>query len=256
MQEFNAIETPENVELAQPLAGIGSRFMAGLIDHLLLGAGVSVVGFVSLVVFAGLEMLSAELAKPSWLALISLLGFAAYWGYFMGFEYLWNGQTPGKLAMRIRVTCDGGRPLGFVEAAIRNLLRPIDALLGYAVGGVSMFVTHRVQRLGDLAAATVVASEQPLDYGTSDQRRGLDFNWEPEVTPEALRASGLSPQEYRALSSYWMRCDSWSIETRARVLPPLIAPIAQRLGGPSPQAPLETLEAFVVALLRGEKPRS
>ena len=143
------IDTPEGVTLTVPLAGVGSRFVGATIDSLiqfgLLGAGA--------VVF--LAWGAAGAASGGAFAIVAFLVFFVY---DVAFEVLAGGRTPGKRWTGLRVVRAGGQPVGFVASAIRNLLRPIDFLPSlYLVGIASVLVTKRNQRLGDLAAGTVVA---------------------------------------------------------------------------------------------------
>ena len=101
------------------------------------------------------------------LALLILAAFVLYYGYFAVFETMWSGQTPGKRAIGIRVIAASGRPLGAVDAILRNLLRIVDQMPGmYAVGLLAIFLTSRNQRLGDLAAGTVVVHDRPIERRT------------------------------------------------------------------------------------------
>ena len=143
------IETPEGVTLTVPLAGVGSRFVGATIDTLiqfsLLGAGA--------VVF--LRWGAAGAASGGAFAILAFLVFVVY---DVAFEVLAGGRTPGKRWTGLRVVRVGGQPVGFVTSSIRNLLRPIDFLPSlYLVGIASVLLTTRNQRLGDLAAGTVVA---------------------------------------------------------------------------------------------------
>jgi uncharacterized RDD family membrane protein YckC len=154
------IDTPEQVQLEFPLAGIGSRFMALFVD--------SLIQFVALVLlFILLAILgvgfrgSPELGR--WvLALYIVLGFLLYWGYFAIFETLWKGQTPGKRQAGIRVIRDFGREITVKEAIARNLLRSVDMIPGvYAIGIASIFLSPQNKRLGDYVAGTVVVHDRP-----------------------------------------------------------------------------------------------
>ena len=252
MQDFDFIETPENVELERRLAGIGSRFAAGLLDTLLYGACLAaLLAALILMSIAGLLGPLAGIPGVGWwgLAFVILLAFAVYWGYFVFFEMRTNGQSPGKRRLRIRVVKDGGGPITFTDIAIRNLLRAVDMLAAYGVAGLCMFLTRKVQRLGDLAAGTVVVSEQLPDYSAQSDRRAA-APWERQASPEALRATGLRPQEYRVLFNYWTRRQELTLEARRRLLPQLLRPILER----DPAAPagrsVEALEEYVDALLR------
>jgi uncharacterized RDD family membrane protein YckC len=155
-----SIETPEQVALEFPLAGVGSRFLALAIDMLVQIA-------IGLLVFAAVagtwSFLRPRAGGPWFLAVIVIAGFLLFYGYFAGFEAFWHGQTPGKRLIGLRVLSVTGRPARIDEAILRNLLRVIDQLPGvYAIGILTMLVSSRNQRLGDLAAGTVVVHEKAL----------------------------------------------------------------------------------------------
>lgn len=158
------IDTPEQIALELPLAGIGSRFLAiaidtliqcalyliaGILFFLVLGLGASVLWFVPGTVGPALGI---------------FVLFAIYWGYFAIFEVLWKGQTPGKRFAGIRVIKESGRPINAVEAIGRNLMRAVDILPGiYGVGVVCMMCNQQSRRLGDFVAGTVVVHEKARD---------------------------------------------------------------------------------------------
>ncbi len=92
-------------------------------------------------------------------------GFLIFAGYFILFEWLWNGQTPGKRLLKLRVIREDGRPITLWEAMARNLLRIFDAIPGfvlpvYSIGLISIFLSRRDQRIGDMFAGTVVVRER------------------------------------------------------------------------------------------------
>jgi uncharacterized RDD family membrane protein YckC len=265
MDEFDIIETPENVDLQRRLAGIGSRFVAGLLDTLLMVGVLSLLVLVSLFFGLGLFTLRRDLAgrADQWvLAWLVLLVFLVYWGYFVLFETWMNGQTPGKRYMRIRVVQLEGGGVSFQAVAIRNLLRAVDILGGYAVAGLAMFLTTKVQRLGDLAAGTVVISEEVPDYAAQADKKekildeaSLVAGCSPAGRDEVpgagdVRQGVLRPQEYRLLQNYWLRRDQLSLDARVELLPKLLRPILERLGMPPTEDALTTLEWRVAELLR------
>ena len=155
-----SIETPEQIALEFPLAGVGSRFLALAIDTLLqVTIGLAVLAAVS----GAWTLLRPRSGGPWFLAVIVIAAFLLFYGYFAGFEAFWHGQTPGKRLIGLRVLSVTGRPARIDEAILRNLLRVIDQLPGvYAIGIVTMLVSSRNQRLGDLAAGTVVVHEKAL----------------------------------------------------------------------------------------------
>lgn len=167
--EFS-IDTPEQVELRLPLAGIGSRMLAMLVDSLVQGAATLVLLLILVLVAAALPSArgatahagGASEAAGKWvIAGMILVQFLLIWGYFSLFEAFWNGQTPGKRLLRIRVLQDSGRPITLFESMSRNLLRIIDMLPTlYAVGLVTMLCNRENKRLGDLLAGTLVVHER------------------------------------------------------------------------------------------------
>jgi uncharacterized RDD family membrane protein YckC len=162
------IETPEQIPLEFPLAGIGSRFLALALDTLIQALGLLVIVFV-----AEILLPTAARFTPrawTWAAAIFFLSvFVLYSGYYVLFEIFWNGQTPGKRLVRLRVISDSGRPITVYEAVVRNLLRIIDQFPGlYVVGIISVFLTARNKRLGDIVAGTVVVHEKAMQETQPD----------------------------------------------------------------------------------------
>lgn len=150
-----SIPTPEGVELELVLAGVGSRLVATIVD-LLAKAGI-------LLAFWLLAGAAGDGAGGGFVAAVLIVGsFAVWFGYDMAFEVLASGRTPGKRAAGLRVVRLGGEPVGFVSAAVRNLLRLVDMQPGflYVVGATCILFTRRNQRLGDLAAGTLVVRER------------------------------------------------------------------------------------------------
>jgi len=238
------IETPENVELRRKLAGIGLRFQAGFIDTLLIALFfylplLLVFFFAKPVSFVFDDSTLETIA----ITFIIIFAFVVYWGYFLLFELYRNGQTPGKKRMKIRVVREEGQSAGFPAILIRNLLRVVDGIGVYSVAGLSMFFSRKVQRLGDMAAGTVVISEQLSDYSASaDNKQRLFIHEQPAA--DALNETGLNPEEFRLLSSYWARKDELDPQARRRILPKLLKPILERRG--------ETLESDLVIVMENK----
>jgi uncharacterized RDD family membrane protein YckC len=157
------IDTPEQIALELPLAGIGSRFLALGIDTLLQSILYTVGAFIF--VFAIPYTSGLFRFQESWGPALGILFlFCIYWGYFAFFEVIWKGQTPGKRYAGIRVIKETGRPIDAFEAIGRNLLRAVDGLPGmYGVGLVCMMLNNQNRRLGDFVAGTVVVHEKLTD---------------------------------------------------------------------------------------------
>lgn len=144
-----SIATPEGVELELELAGAGSRMAAGLIDIAIQGTLLLALG--------ALTLSSATVG----VAVFAVAAFGVIFVYPLFFETLMSGRTPGKRFTGLRVIRMGGRPVGFVASAIRNIVRLADWLpAGYGIGIVAIIASPRDQRLGDLAAGTVVVRER------------------------------------------------------------------------------------------------
>ena len=228
MQDFDFIETPENVELKRRLAGIGTRFIAGLVDHLLIFLILLVLFVVGMVASVG-SMFYWHESTALIITVLIVMAFVIYWGYFAFFEWRSNGQSPGKKNQKIRVVKDGGGPIVFTDIAIRNLLRVVDLLGAYAVAGACMFFTRKCQRLGDLTAGTVVVCETVADYSPRADRK-IPVAVSIAATAGALRDTGLTAQEYQALSSYWQRRQVLGLDARAKICRELVLPILLRRG--------------------------
>ena len=151
------IATPEGVELELTLAGAGSRFVAALADLTIQVAIIVAAGLA----LGGLELLGGLPGSGgSAAAVYAVVSFVVVTGYDICFEVLASGRTPGKRLNRLRVVRSGGEPVGFVTSAIRNTLRLIDFLpFAYVLGAATILATRRNQRLGDLAAGTLVVRE-------------------------------------------------------------------------------------------------
>ena len=251
MQDFDLIETPENVELRRSLAGIGSRFIAGCLDNLLILL-MYLFLFLLFLLVGGINVfdnVGVSGAAERWaLVGIILVAFSIYWGYYAMFEALTNGQSPGKKYMKIRVVQIEGQGISLHSIAIRNLLRVVDGIGFYAVAGIVMFVTMKVQRLGDLAAGTVVISEELPDYSARYDKKKHIVD-DQVTTAAALGATGLKPEEYRLLRNYWLRREELSTEAREQLLPQLVRPILHRTGQSWPETSLAAFEEYVGELL-------
>ena len=147
------IATPERISFSYRLAGLGSRFVAQVIDLFILTIAILILAVGAVATGADGPTVSLFLVVGSFI-LIN--------GYFLFFEGLWSGQTPGKRMARLRAVGDAGQPITFEQALTRNVVRNLDFLpFGYGIGLVALFANGRGKRLGDLAAGTVVVRERP-----------------------------------------------------------------------------------------------
>jgi uncharacterized RDD family membrane protein YckC len=163
-EETLRIDTPENVIFGYRVAGIGSRFLAALVDSaLILVLQVLVnIGVLLVARFLFHFSLDGDDSGLAWLlGAFGLVAFAFLWGYYIFFEMLWNGQSPGKRWVGLRVLRLDGTPITLSESIIRNLVRLVDFLPAYyGVGVIAMFINSQARRLGDLAAGTLVVHDK------------------------------------------------------------------------------------------------
>jgi uncharacterized RDD family membrane protein YckC len=158
------IETPEQVALELPVAGIGSRFLAVAVDTVLqlVLCVTAVIGMIVVAPRLGARVADVPaLAAQVGPAAIILFVFCVYWGYFAFFETIWSGRTPGKRLAHIRVVKESGRGINVYEAITRNILRAIDFLpMWYGVGVVVMMFNRNSRRIGDYVAGTLVVHDR------------------------------------------------------------------------------------------------
>ena len=197
------IETPEQIALEYPLAGIGSRFMAFFYDSL-----------IQLVIFLVGLLLVALIAPDlgrfwpdawNWMAALWIFaGFCMYWGYFATFEALWNGQTPGKRKAGIRVIKDSGRPITAFEAIARNFMRAVDSMPGmYGVAVITIFIDKRSRRLGDMVAGTVVVHDKKDETAQPYLHTSADVTATPAAS--ASIANKLTLVEFEVIEAFLNR---------------------------------------------------
>jgi uncharacterized RDD family membrane protein YckC len=156
-----AIEAPEHIVFSHRIAGPGRRVVAYVIDLVICYGALCIFAMVLVFAGGGAAAVSGAMGgiEGVGVGLILVAVFAAQWVYFVAWEGL-TGRTPGKSALRLRVLTTTGRPIHFTDAALRNILRAADALPNaYVTGLVSMALTRRFQRLGDLVAGTMVIIE-------------------------------------------------------------------------------------------------
>lgn len=181
-EETLIIETPERVQLAFGLASIGNRFLAVAIDHFIQYLTIFLVAWAAFSFTRWGDVgndsggaYGALQQAPKWtIAVLIIVLFLIFAGYFVIFEWLWNGQTPGKRLLKLRVIREDGRPVTFWEALARNLLRIFDTIPGfivpiYSVGLITVFMSRRDQRIGDIFAGTVVVRERTDEAPTFNE---------------------------------------------------------------------------------------
>ncbi len=260
------VVTPENIEIEYELAGIGSRFLANILDSLFQCAIYLALWIVALVLLALIGLSASAFSKSlgaffaeAEIALALIAAFVILWGYFIWFETRWNGQTPGKRQIGLRVIRDGGYPINVFAAIIRNLIRIVDGMpivalvlisLGVfghqpgmaALGGLCillpvlcLLMSSRYQRIGDFVAGTMVVKQRAPRVPTLEALAPP-----PRVLPEHLAAYALadigrhvyemSVPEYRAVRHYIDRRWQLPPQIQQTAAMRLAVPLMQRLG--------------------------
>ena len=215
------VVTPEAVPLELEPAGLGSRFLALLLDWVIQGVIATALVFALL---AGAPDDGPGLAQ----ALIVLLLFVVLFGYPAASETLWRGRTVGKLALGLRVVTTEGAPVRFRHAAIRAALGLVDFYLTAGAGAVlSVLFTRRNQRLGDLVAGTIVLRERtglpaplPVTFAVPP---GLEA-YAATLDPAAVR-----PEDYGAVRTFLMRAGALRPQVRYDLAVKLATPLVSRL---------------------------
>jgi uncharacterized RDD family membrane protein YckC len=210
------LELPEEIDLQLEVANVGSRSLAILAD-------IALCGLVFFVVYSGTFLLSRNLAAD-WIIrfgantmemLLLLLVFGFQWVYFNLFEWLWNGQTPGKRLLHLRVIKADGTPVSWIDVLLRNISRPLDTFgpMGL-IGLVMIFVSRKAQRVGDLMAQTLVIHESPIDWSMFDQIEAADAtkNAAPRVASIKLTSA-----QWELLHRYLNRREQLPAEVRSRL---------------------------------------
>jgi len=228
-EETLIIETPERVPLHFALASIGNRFLAVAIDHFIQYLAIVLISL-AVLSFAGMtgSLFGGEFFQemPKWtIAILIIVVFALFAGYFVFFEWLWNGQTPGKRLMKLRVIREDGRPITLWEALARNLLRIFDAVPGfvlpiYSIGLITIFMNSRDQRIGDMFAGTVVVRERTDEAPTfaetfSNRISDLAFHRVQKRTDFKANLASLTESEIEVVESFLRR--RWDLSDRQRL---------------------------------------
>lgn len=252
------IETPELVSIEMPIAGIGSRFIALLVDYLVWTAAFIALFVLGAIILPALHAFGGVSANWA-LGILFLIIFLFQWGYFALFEAFWNGHTPGKRVMKIHVIHKSGRAISFVESLGRNLVRFIDYLPGfYAVGVIAMFLNRQNQRLGDMVAGTLVVRDREIEsphWGELGTRTitapafAAAVAFAPPHLSVVLPASNLarlSTSDLEILERFFTRRLDLELATRATIAERIAAAIRAKSGLEIP--PGVSVETFLEAV--------
>ncbi len=223
MQFLNrfTLRTPESVELEFTLAGLGNRGLAALIDYVIW----SLITGIFLLVLSRADWLislvfswvgNTEAIELWFTALLILISFVVYVGYYVVFETLWHGQTPGKRFVKIRAIREDGRPVGVIQATLRSLLRPIDELPPFYLGAFFIVFNQREKRLGDFLAGTIVIQDEqaiaPASVAISESS--------DELAQHLLQVADISqllPDDFGVIRDFLQRRAAMKLESRKNV---------------------------------------
>ena len=228
-----SIQTPESLELDFPLGGIGSRAFAWVVDQMLLYLGLVFFWLLGTALYAYVlvptvtETLGTGALEQLnlWaLAIAGLLSYGISNGYYIGFESLWQGQTPGKRLAKIRVVKDNGQPVGLREASLRSLIGPLDVGV-FMVGFLLITLSQSEKRLGDLAAGTLVIQDETLQVRQQVTTQ-MKFSQSATETAQSLLAqanvNALTGDQYLVLQMF--------LGYRSRLTPAIRSQVTAKLG--------------------------
>jgi uncharacterized RDD family membrane protein YckC len=241
MDRYVSVRTPESIAFSYELAGLGSRFLAVTVDML-----------IQMLILAGIFwgiFLIASHAPPSLrsghdysaseslgIALVVAIVFLVLFGYFVAFEALWNGQTPGKKLLGIRVVRDGGFPVDFAASAIRNLIRVGEMALGfYAISAVASIASSENKRLGDMAAGTIVVRDA--------RTATLAAIRAASAAQPAVRSALLTDEEHALIDRFVARRNTLAPDARRRIATDLANRVRSRVSYDLQSLPDEELLA-------------
>ena len=240
------VVTPEAVVLTFRLAGIGSRVLAKLLDLMIQG-----VGFTLLAIVAG--FLAAAVGGDTILIIIIVVAiFLIVYGYPAVMEAFWGGQTVGKMAMGLRVITIEGGPISLRHSAIRSMLATFDFLIpapGGLVALVLALLTKRGQRVGDLAAGTIVVRE------SNGVLRPIVFSppYGAEVFNKLLDTSLLSERQYTVIREFLVRSGELDTAARYQLGERLATKVVEATGNERP--PGLDAERYLVSILLAHQNR-
>lgn len=218
-EDVVVLPTPEGVELTYALGGLGSRLGAAAVDLVI---RLLVFGAVLLLVY----VIDPHLSDGVGIAIVSVLGFVLLFVYDVLFEVFGGGRTPGKRALGLRVVLDSGRPINFAASVVRNLVKFVDGpLTAYLLGIVSILVTRRNQRVGDLAGGTIVV--RTVRDATASVSR-----IHPALEQDTrLDVSGVTPAELAAVREFLARREGLGHQARSELAMRLANGLGTKVGG-------------------------
>lgn len=247
------LETPEQIDLEFELAGLGTRTVSWMVDALIKSFCTFCVFMICAVIAGsiGVAVKPDEDSIKFGVMFIAMIVLVSWFCYDVLFETWWSGQTPGKRLMGARVVRDGGAPVDFTATCIRNLLALGDFLPGGYLGGALLItLTPKRQRLGDIAAGTIVIRERQQSSPAKTQKV-LDQFVSDAVTFTAAQLGRCTPEDRRILRSFFQRLFQMPPAARFKLASQLVATMTKRMETP----PAEMLDGpanvtWLASLLR------
>jgi len=247
-----SIDTPEQVSLSFPIAGLGSRILAHLADLALQGAAYVILVLLAILAFSrqigSLNQLSDRQGK--WLvAGLLFANFLFFWGYYTFFEAFWNGQTPGKRWTNLRVIKDSGRQITLFESMSRNLIRIVDYLPSmYIVGIIAILISKENKRLGDLLAGTIVVRQEltnVADAGYSSRTFTAALIStpasaavvDPGIECDPMAIARLSTEDLMMIEAFTARIPELDSDTTDRIAKQMLVSLCQKMQIEVPVSP-------------------
>jgi uncharacterized RDD family membrane protein YckC len=227
------IETPEQIDLEFELAGLGTRTVSWMVDALIKWLLTFLTMIVVTIILGFLEIKQQD---SDWLkyggAFIGMVVLFFWILYDIVFETLWSGQTPGKRTMGARVVRDGGAPVDFTASCIRNFLAMADFLpMGYLLGATLIALTEKRQRLGDMAAGTVIIRERKQGSPARTEKMIEQFA-SAEITFSAAQLTRCTAEDRRILRSFVQRLFQMPPTARFKLAARLVESMQKRMEMP------------------------
>ncbi len=252
------LQSPEKVEIRYEIGGVGSRALAAVMDDLLVLLIVGTLAAVLALLEDTTQWLTSLLgimSIPTFLAGVAFITYLFWFSYYIVFEIVWNGQTPGKRVLGLRVMMLDGTPVTPTAIFVRELVRLVDAfpicIFGYNVAGLLAFFNPYGQRLGDMLAGTFVVKERKVALPTLEQLAEVETAQHPmEIyLPEHLE---LTAREYQALRAFLDRREQLPEQARRERAEELYTYLYRKLGlqVPSTAATEKVLEAIATRYAR------
>jgi uncharacterized RDD family membrane protein YckC len=259
--DTRTVTTPEQVAVTYTLAGMGTRFVATLLDTCIQVLVALIVGLIAAAFGAAISFSSLgplDTMVPSWLfALTIMVIFGVIWGYFIFWEAVWNGQTPGKRVTGIRVMRDGGYPVDFRAAFVRNVMRYVDFLpMFYGAGALAVFLSKDSKRLGDYAAGTIVVMDaRPAPFVQSTVT-APPTEYRLLGDPALLNLRAVTREQFAVVDRFLSRRLDLAPNVRAEMAYKIAWPLMAVIGLELPTDASYAYEAFLVELAAAYRVRA